>query len=144
MAKSTAADASRGWHRVLWLLPVLCSAGCLSPLAPESTHALRVGGPCRYDVAVGVARILEVRGTPAAVDMRIGLSMPAAFRPANGWQQRELALTIVAPTGGPDPAWLASQGIRVGIAHPVELSVIREGTCTPVMLRFPGRQWQVL
>lgn len=144
MADSAATTARARWRHRLFLLPVLLAAGCLSSTAPEAPLALRVGGPCRYDVAVGVARILEVRVAAAAVEMRVGVTMPAAFRPAEGWQQRELALAVAGPAAGADAAWLATQGIRVGVAYPVELSVIREGTCTPVMLRFPGRPWQVL
>jgi hypothetical protein len=33
--------------------------------------------------------------------------------------------------------------MMAGARYPVELSVIREGTCTPVLLRFPGRPWIV-
>ena len=117
--------------------------GCQVPQKPDPRQAFVVGGPCRYDVSAGMAQILAVHPGAGAVEMDIGLSMPAAFKPAAWWHQKEWRISVVGPPGLPNQRWLVTNGMMEGANYPVELSVIREGTCTPVLLRFPGRPWLV-
>lgn len=121
----------------------LTLGACVSPPSLAPARSFKVGGPCRYDIAMGVARILEVRPGAGAVEMDLGLSMPASFKPAAGWRERAWRVSVLGPPGVPDGRWLVTHGMIAGISYPVELSVIREGTCTPVVLRFPGRPWVV-
>jgi hypothetical protein len=124
---------------------VMLLAGCANApsSAPPSRAEFMVGGPCRYDVSAGMAQILAVHPGAGAVEMDIGLSMPAAFKPAAWWHQKEWRISVVGPPGLPNQRWLVTNGMMEGANYPVELSVIREGTCTPVLLRFPGRPWLV-
>ena len=125
-------------------LPAVLLAGCLTtPPSVELAKSLRVGGPCRYDTAIGTARIIDLRAAPGSVEMTLTLSMPAAFNPAAWWNREEMRVMVLGPASGADARWLAAQGMQPGVTHPVELSVIREGTCTPVLVRFPGRPWVV-
>ena len=102
-----------------------------------------MGGPCRYDAAVGTARILEVFPGSSSVELVVALQLPAAFKPAAWWHDRTARVVISGPPGRPDGRWLIANGIVAGASYPVEVSVIRSGTCTPVLLRFPGRGWIV-
>ena len=128
---------------VLAGVAALMLPGCHAPQKPDSRQAFLVGGPCRYDVSAGIAQILAVHPGAGAVEMDIGLSMPAEFKPAAWWHQKEWRISVVGPPGLPNPSWLVANGMMAGARYPVELSVIREGTCTPVLLRFPGRPWIV-
>ena len=133
----------RGSLSALVTCGVLVLAACVAPMAPEAARPFRVGGPCRYDVSMGTAQLLAVRPASGSVEMDLTLSMPASFKPAAWWHENQIRASVVGPPGVPDARWLVRNGIVVGATYPVELSVIREGTCTPVLLRFPGRAWVV-
>jgi hypothetical protein len=128
---------------VLAGVAVVVLSGCHAPQKPDLARSFVVGGPCRYDVSAGIAQILAVHPGVGAVEMDIGLSMPAAFKPAAWWHQKEWRISVVGPPGLPNHRWLVTNGMLEGARYPIELSVIREGTCTPVLLRFPGRAWDV-
>jgi hypothetical protein len=80
----------RGFPLAATLSAVLL-AGCLTtPPSVELAKSLRVGGPCRYDTAIGTARIIDLRAAPGSVEMTLTLSMPAAFNPAAWWNREEM------------------------------------------------------
>lgn len=121
-------------------------AGCA--LAPEPAPVVReeflVGGPCRYIHSAGLARVLRV--TPEAGNVRVefALSLPSGFRAPSGFHGEHLAVVLAGPPGARDDHWFAGAGLVAGASFPVQVSFITEGTCTPVLYRFPGRPWTVL
>ena len=143
LATLVARDPAKFLAALLAGLAAVMLLGCQGSQKPDSRQAFAVGGPCRYDVSAGVAQILAVHPGAGAVEMDIGLSLPAAFKPAAWWHQKEWRISVVGPPGLPNHRWLVTNGMMEGARYPVELSVIREGTCTPVLLRFPGRPWIV-
>lgn len=133
-------------RRLRWglLVPFLAMLpGCQTSSAIDPVRAFKVGGPCRYDLTTGLATLLIVRPSGGSVEMEVALDVPTGFQSAAGWSLHQWRVEILAPAEMPDVRWLAANGIFEGARYPVELSVIREGTCTPVLLRFPGRPWIV-
>ena len=129
---------------------ILCALGIalLSLADPSDASAQqRVGGRCRYDVFPGKAVIVSV--APDNAEARAAtpyqpLAVTFAFTPATpitgeplyrpGVQQ-QLILVNGMPPG---PRFAAKYGLAAGRELPCELHIIRQGTCTPTLYRFPG------
>lgn len=116
-------------------------SGCT--VAPPSTidpaASLRVGGPCRYTTAAGFARVRNVFPEAGNLRVEFDLSLPSGFD-APAWYRAD-SFTVLFE-GAPGNAEEA--GLTPGSSHTVQVSVITNGTCTPVLYRFPGKPWTVL
>ena len=121
-------------------------AGCA--LAPAPTPVAReeflVGGPCRYIHSAGLARVLHLIPEAGNVRVEFALSLPSGFRAPGGFPGENVVVVLAGPQGARDDLWLGGAGMIAGASFPVQVSVITEGTCTPVLYRFPGRPWTVL
>ncbi|QLA19654.1 hypothetical protein [Desulfolutivibrio sulfoxidireducens] len=133
--------------------PALAAASPASTGADPAPVSLKgrglvVGGPCSYADHPGTATILAV--TPAPQDdsasappyqafqvtyvFTADQPLPALGAPEEGRTQR---LTL---TNGWDPGrrFLEKYDIRPGRRIPCVLRIIQSGTCTPLILEFPG------
>jgi hypothetical protein len=118
-----------------------------APHSPDGRGRL-VGGPCAYADHPGTATFLAVTpaspSDPASGPPYPGLTVTYVFAPEGPLPP------LAAPQAGrvhrqplpngwaPGPRFLDKYGIRPGLAVPCVLRVIQSGTCTPVILAFPG------
>lgn len=105
----------------------------------------RVGGPCDYAVYPGKATFLNVAPAPAkygepyqpyAATYKFTPDAPLAVQ---GIHEEGKVLTFALINSAlPGRAFLDKYGVAPGKVVPCKLMVIRKGTCTPVIYRFPG------
>lgn len=134
---------------LLLLSAVITVFACLPALA-RAAGPERVGGPCRYESYPGTATFVDVKpwqpesptaGVPTPYPP---LAVTFTFTPAQPITNEPLYKPGVVHTFTlinsmpPGPRFAAKYGITAGTAVPCQLRVIREGTCTPVVLEFPG------
>jgi len=127
----------------LLLAFALCFQESLAANAAEAPQM--VGGPCDYAVYPGKATFLEVAPAkpeygepyrPYAVTYRFTPDAPLAVQ---GIHEEGKILKFTLANGAlPGRAFLDKYGIAPGKRFPCELLVIRKGTCTPLLYRFPG------
>jgi len=103
-----------------------------------------VGGPCRYTTASGFARVMNILPEAGNIRVEFALSLPEGFRAPAWFHGDDVAVVFQGPPGPMEDAWLAAAGLVPGAGYAVQVSVITDGTCTPVIYRFPGRPWTVL
>ena len=105
-----------------------------------------VGGPCDYAVYPGKAMFLDVAPAPPgngatpyppyAATYRFTPNEPLALQ---GIHEEGKVQTLAMANGAlPGRAFLDKYGVGPGKVFACELLVIRKGTCTPVIYRFPG------
>lgn len=104
-----------------------------------------VGGPCDYALYPGKATFLEIVPAPAehgepyqpyAANYRFTPDAPLAVQ---GIHEEGKILQFALANGAlPGRAFLDKYGVKAGKTVPCKLLVIRKGTCTPVLYRFPG------
>ncbi len=129
------------------ILCALCVA-LLSLAGPSGASAQqRVGGPCRYAVFPGKAVIASVAPgnteagvatpyPPLAVSFVFTPESPITGEPLyRPGVPQQLTLVNSMPPG---PRFAAKYGLAAGRELPCELHIIRQGTCTPTLYRFPG------
>jgi len=143
------ADVARILQASLRALPLLLLAACgsappASPSAPVSREEFIVGGPCRYATASGFARVMNVAPEGGNVRVEFALSLPSGFHAPAWFRGEDVAVLFEGPRGALDDGWLTAAGLVPGAGYAVQISVITDGTCTPVIYRFPGRPWTVL
>ncbi len=121
-------------------------AGCAGGAgpAPVKREEFMVGGPCRYNTASGFARVMDIIPEAGNVRVEFALSLPGGFSAPAWFHADNVAVVFAGPSGALDEAWLAAAGLVPGASYAVQVSVITDGTCTPVLYRFPGRPWTVL
>ncbi|MEY4377159.1 MAG: hypothetical protein RJB26_1709, partial [Pseudomonadota bacterium] len=103
-----------------------------------------VGGPCRYTTASGFARVMNVAPEGGNVRVEFALSLPSGFQAPAWYHAEDVAVLFEGPRSTLDDAWLSAAGLVPGAGYAIQVSVITDGTCTPVIYRFPGRPWTVL
>ncbi|UJX40243.1 hypothetical protein K9F62_16280 [Desulfovibrio sp. JY] len=125
---------------------------CFEPTtALAGVAATRVGGPCTYADFPGKAVIVAV--TPRPLDTPATRAIPTPYpafdvtytftpdTPIAGESLytpgRTYTLTLINGMA-PGSRFLQKYGIAPGKVFPCRLRVIRQGTCTPVLLTFPG------
>ena len=116
-------------------------------LAQAGQPPVRAGGPCDYASFPGVAEFVSV--TPAPPDEMMetpyqGTTAVFRFIPDKPIKEqgiyvegRTYPLTM-ANGALPGKDYLEKYGVRPGTRVPCEFLVIRQGTCTPTLFRFPG------
>ena len=127
----------------------LVALACLPALA-HAAGPERVGGPCRYESYPGTAAFMDVKAwqpesptagvptpyPPLAVTFTFTPAQPIANEPL--YRPGAVHTFTLVNSMPPGPRFTAKYGITAGAVVPCELRVIREGTCTPVVLEFPG------
>jgi len=78
------------------------------------------------------------------VRVEFALSLPSGFHAPAWFRGEDVAVLFEGPRGALDDGWLTAAGLVPGAGYAVQISVITDGTCTPVIYRFPGRPWTVL
>ncbi len=132
--------------QVIGAATLVLLGGCAtapSPMPPSRAEFM-VGGPCRYTTASGFARVMNILPEAGNVRVEFALSLPEGFRAPAWFRGDDVAVMFQGPPGPMEDAWLAAAGLVPGAGYAVQVSVITDGTCTPVIYRFPGRPWTVL
>lgn len=132
----------RTLKQVYWAVIAAALLATLSACSP-SIH----GGPCTYSDHAGTATITDVklredapqgqgpRGEEYWVEFATNLT---GAQPTQSFYRNEGNRFLISnPQGKTDLEWLAAQGISVDAKLDVKVSVIKSGTCTPVIFKFP-------
>ena len=102
----------------------------------------RDGGPCTYANFVGTATVKELKPHEEGADARgYWVVFDTTFADEKGmpsfYKHEGRAVLIKNPAGNTDLAWLSEHGIDVESKLEVNVAIIKSGTCTPVIFKFP-------
>ena len=124
---------------------VLMTVSCTETKTHEKGRV--VGGPCNYKSYAGTAEVIRIEKTYAknqdGKKSADGYDVHFVFHPETALKEKyariEGSLHTLLLTNGSRPrmGFLKKYGIRTGKTLPCELMVIVEGTCTPMLFKFP-------
>lgn len=101
----------------------------------------KVGGPCTYADFVGTATVKELKPHEEGPEKGYWIVFDTKFADEKGmppfYKHEGRTVLMKNPAGNTDLAWLSEHGIEVESQLEINAAIIKSGTCTPVIFKFP-------